>query len=79
MDKIQAFFEKSIGLFVVGSLTLGLAPFVPEPHIWGKLKWVAGGANGMKAMDWFDLMFHGLPWILLLISLGFKIKSQFSK
>lgn len=79
MGKIQAFFERSIGLFVVGALTLGLAPFVPEPHIWGKLKWVAGGANGMKAMDWFDLMFHGLPWILLLISLGFKMKSQFSK
>ena len=47
-------------------LTLGLAPFLPEPHIWGKLRWVAGGARGMGAMDWFDLLLHGLPWLLLL-------------
>ena len=47
-------------------LTLGMAPFFPEPHIWGKLKWVAGGAVGMNAMDWFDLVFHGFPFILLL-------------
>ena len=47
-------------------LTLGLAPFFPEPHIWGKLRWVAGGAKGMAGMDWFDLLFHGLPWILLI-------------
>ena len=47
-------------------LTLGLAPFLPEPHIWGKLRWVGGGARGMGAMDWFDLLLHGLPWLLLL-------------
>jgi len=47
-------------------LTLGLAPFFPEPHIWGKLKWIIGGAVGMKPMDWFDTLFHGLPWILLI-------------
>lgn len=44
--------------------TLGLAPFSPEPHIVGKIKWVAGGAVGMKFMDWGDLLFHGFPWIL---------------
>lgn len=49
-----------------GCLTLGLAPFVPEPHLLGKLRWVAGGAIGMQPMDWFDLFFHGLPWLLLL-------------
>ncbi len=47
-------------------LTLGLAPFVPEPHIWGKLKWIAGGAAGMQLMDWFDVLLHGTPWILLI-------------
>ena len=31
-------------------LTLGLAPFFPEPHLWGKIKWIAGGANGMQLM-----------------------------
>lgn len=47
-------------------LTLGLAPFVPEPHILGKVKWIMGGAIGMQPMDWFDLLFHGFPYILLL-------------
>ena len=36
---------------LIASLTLGLAPFSPEPHIWGKLKWILGGANGMQLMD----------------------------
>ena len=44
----------------------GLAPFVPEPHIWGKLKWIAGGAVGMGGIDWLDTLFHGLPWVLLI-------------
>ncbi len=62
---------------VIACLTLGLAPFLPEPHIWGKLRWLAGGAVGMKPMDWFDLAWHGLPWLLLL-RLGFiKIFSSF--
>lgn len=54
-------------------LTLGLAPFMPEPHLWGKIKWVAGGAVGMQPMDWFDLVFHGFPWLLLLRLLILKV------
>lgn len=46
-------------------VTLGLAPFFPEPHIWGKVKWILGGAAGMQPMDWFDTLLHGLPWVLL--------------
>lgn len=53
-------------------LTLGLAPFFPAPHLIGKLQWVAGGAIGMKLMDWLDLAMHGLPWILLLRLLFLK-------
>ena len=52
-------------LVLIACFTVGLAPFVPEPHILGKLRWVAGGAIGMKPLDWFDLVFHGLPWLLL--------------
>ena len=47
-------------------LSLGLAPFFPEPHLWGKLKWIAGGANNMQLMDWFDTLMHGFPYILLI-------------
>ena len=46
-------------------VTLGLAPFSPEPHILGKLRWITGGAVGMKPVDWFDTLLHGLPWLLL--------------
>ena len=49
------------------ALTLGLAPFSPEPHIWGKIKWILGGAKGMKAMDWFDFVLHGSPWIVFIV------------
>jgi hypothetical protein len=48
------------------SLTLGLAPFVPEPHLFGKIRWIAGGAVGMGTLDWFDFFYHALPWILLI-------------
>lgn len=53
-------------LVLLACFTLGLAPFAPEPHIVGKLRWVAGGAIGMQAMDWFDVLLHGTPWILLI-------------
>jgi hypothetical protein len=51
------------------SLTLGLAPFIPEPHIIGKIRWLAGGGVGMGAMDYFDVVLHGAPWLWLLVSL----------
>lgn len=57
-------------LVVLACLTVGLAPYAPEPHIWGKLRWVVGGAVGMKYLDWFDLLMHGFPWLLLLRLVG---------
>lgn len=53
----------------LASLTLGLAPFAPEPHIVGKVRWVLGGANGMGLMDWGDLALHGAPWVWLIVTL----------
>jgi hypothetical protein len=43
---------------IMMSLTLGLAPFVPEPHIVGKVRWILGGAHGMKLIDWGDFLMH---------------------
>jgi len=60
-------------LIAIACLTLGLAPFFPEPHIVGKLKWISGGAVGMQPMDWFDVLLHGFPWILLLRIITIKI------
>ena len=62
-------------LVIIGCLTLGMAPFFPEPHIWDKLKWVAGGARGMAFQDWFDLCLHGIPFVLLIRIAGLKILS----
>lgn len=63
-------------LWLVIALTLGLAPFTPEPHIWEKLKWILAGAEGMKPLDWFDFVLHGTPWVLLFISLIKKFTSK---
>lgn len=61
---------------IILCLTLGLAPFVPEPHIWGKIKWIAGGAVGMDWLDWLDFVFHGIPWALLLRLVFLKVKER---
>lgn len=53
-------------LWLAASLTLGLAPFLPEPHLLGKIRWIMGGAVGMQPMDWFDFVLHGTPWVLLI-------------
>jgi hypothetical protein len=54
---------------LLAALTLGLAPFFPEPHLWEKLKMLAGGTL-TRPMDIFDLALHALPWVLLLAKLA---------
>jgi len=71
--------RKYTSLFLIASLTLGLAPFLPEPHIVGKIRWVAGGAVGMGSMDWFDLVLHGSPWVLLIIAFIQKMRTRNGK
>jgi len=52
-------------LAILGALTLGLAPFVPEPHIWEKLKMLAKGTL-TRPVDIFDFFLHAVPWALLI-------------
>lgn len=47
-------------------LTLGLAPFLPEPHLWQKLRMLAVG-DLHRPIDIFDMLWHGLPWLLALL------------
>ena len=61
-------------LWLFVSLTLGLAPFSPEPHVVGKLRWVLGGAAGMSVIDWLDLLLHLTPWLLLLYAVLGRIR-----
>ncbi|PFG63129.1 hypothetical protein AXZ77_1726 [Thioclava sp. ES.031] len=53
---------------------LGLAPFTPEPHIWEKLKMLVAGTL-VRPIDWFDLVMHGLPWIVLAVKLAQWVKT----
>jgi hypothetical protein len=62
LDKIPLTFA------VLAALTLGLAPFVPEPHLWEKLKMLAGGTL-VRPIDIFDLCLHAAPWLLLMAKL----------
>lgn len=64
---------KDFKIVLLLCLTLGLAPFFPEPHIWGKLKWLWGGGTGMELMDWFDVFLHGFPFVLLIRLIILKI------
>ena len=61
-----------LSLLIVAALTLGLAPFTPEPHVVEKLRMLAYG-DLARPIDIFDLLLHGTPWLLLfakLIRLG---------
>jgi len=57
-----------LSLLIVLCLTLGLAPFRPEPHIWQKLTMLVSGEL-VELMDIFDLIMHGSPWLLLFVKL----------
>jgi len=56
-----------IGIIVILCDTLGLAPFSP-PHVIEKLSMLVDGSL-VKPIDWFDLILHGIPWILLVLKL----------
>jgi hypothetical protein len=53
-------------LSLIASLTLGLAPFVPEPHIWKQILNLTLG-RPMYTLDWIDVAMHGAPWLLFII------------
>ena len=52
-------------LAIIAALTLGLAPFAPEPHVWEKLKMLARGTL-VRPIDIFDFIMHATPWALLI-------------
>ena len=63
-------------LLIVGSLTLGLAPFQPMPHLFEKLSMLAEGSLS-RPIDIFDLFMHGaFPLLLIAKSLTVVIRSK---
>jgi hypothetical protein len=63
----------NLPLIALACLTLGLAPFAPEPHVWQKLSWLYYGNNTLLWYDWFDLFLHGSPWVLLFLGVYGKL------
>ena len=57
-----------MNIAVLAALTLGLAPFLPEPHIWEKLKMLAAGTL-TRPIDIFDLLLHAAPWLVVIAKL----------
>ncbi|HBQ36854.1 MAG TPA: RND transporter [Rhodobacteraceae bacterium] len=56
--------ELPLSYAVIAAATLGLAPFVPEPHIWEKLKMIKAGTL-KRPIDIFDFLMHAAPFVVL--------------
>lgn len=57
------------------AIFLALAPFAPEPHLWGKLKMLFSGTLS-QPLDFFDLFLHGTPLLMLLLKLSFEVRRK---
>ncbi len=62
----------SLTIFILIALTLGLAPFVPEPHLFEKTRMLFQGQL-VKPIDVFDFLMHLTPFI----ALGIKLVRMF--
>ena len=51
------------------TLFLGLAPFLPQPHIVEKIRMLAAGTL-TRPLDIFDLFWHAWPFVLLAYKLA---------
>ncbi|MEN8207271.1 MAG: RND transporter [Pseudomonadota bacterium] len=63
LDKIPLLVLLPVAVF------LALAPFLPEPHLWQKLKMLVDGVL-VKPIDIFDLFLHGTPLVLLVLKVA---------
>jgi hypothetical protein len=55
-------------LLIILTIFMGLAPFVPEPHLVEKVRMLFEGTL-RRPLDIFDLFFHLFPLILLILKL----------
>jgi hypothetical protein len=62
-------------ILVLGSLTLGLAPFVPQPHLVEKILMAFHGTL-QRPIDIFDLLLHAAFPTLLLIKIVYTLIKQ---
>jgi hypothetical protein len=62
-------------LLIIMSLTLGLAPFVPMPHLFEKIRMLLNGEL-VRPLDILDLLMHASPVLLLIVKVGYMITSN---
>lgn len=70
MEQLLEKIPWSVAIFLC--FTLGLAPFWP-PHIVEKLIMLFKGRL-VRPIDWFDLVMHGTPWVVLALKLIYSKK-----
>lgn len=51
------------------SVLMALVPFLPEPHLWQKVKMMFAGTL-TRPVDIFDLVWHGVPAVVLAMKLA---------
>jgi len=66
--------QLSWSVVLILCLTLGLAPFNP-PHVAEKLQMLLKGRL-LRPVDWFDLILHGAPWMLLVLKGIISLKNR---
>ena len=64
LDRIPYMYIAPLAIF------LALAPFLPEPHLWEKLKMLFAGTL-VRPIDIFDLFLHGTPLLMLILKMLF--------
>lgn len=59
-------------VLILGTLTLGLAPFFPQPHFFEKMHMLINGEL-FRGIDVFDLFLHGLFPLLLIVKAALSL------
>jgi hypothetical protein len=62
-------------ILIPAAIFLGLAPFVPQPHLVEKFGMLLSGTLS-RPVDIFDLVMHGSPAVLLLAKFLVERKSN---
>ena len=64
-----------MSLLLVVAILAAVAPVVPEPHLWEKLKMLSAGEL-TRPLDIFDLLLHGTPLLLVVLKVVAGWRSQ---
>lgn len=76
MNQIADFLDKlSWPIVIALCLGLGLAPFMPEPHIVEKLRMLVQGTL-RRPIDIFDLVLHAAPFVLAAVKLTLMLRGR---